>query len=224
MRAQSRKSEWPGIAFVFCLLLISFPFAYYSVHKGLTIGDPQEQISSRLFQAEAPVSTAAIYAHMSVAGVLMMIAPLQLLRRIRNRMLTLHRWLGYMTAICAVFIGASGLLYIVTIGTIGGPVMDLGFGLYGVLMVVAPLRTVQLARRRDPRHRLWAERLIILVLASWLYRIHYGVWQLLTGGAGSSPDFSGPFDLVQVFAFYLPYLAVHGVLSRKIGHKSLPKA
>ena len=51
--------------------------------------------------------------------------------------------------------------------------------------------------------------LIILALASWLYRVHYGLWEVLIDGAGSRPDFSGPFDVIQVFAFYLPYLAVH---------------
>ena len=95
--------------------------------------------------------------------------------------------------------------------------MDWGFGLYGGLMALAAVQTVRLARRRDPRHRLWAERLVILALASWLYRVHYGIWEIATGGAGSRPDFSGPFDLVQVFAFYLPYLAIHAWIRRDRG-------
>ena len=98
------------------------------------------------------------------------------------------------------------LWYIAARGTIGGPVMDAGFGLYGVLVILSALRTVHLARRRDPRHRLWGERLVILALASWLYRVHYGIWEILTGGAGSTAAFTGPFDVFQMFGFYLPYL------------------
>jgi hypothetical protein len=48
--------------------------------------------------------------------------------------------------------------------------------------------------------------MVVLALSSWLYRVHYGLWFLVTGGLGSEPDFSGLFDRVQVFAFYLPYL------------------
>ena len=36
----------------------------------------------------------------------------------------------------------------------------------------------------------------------------YGLWLMLTEGAGHTRDFRGPFDLVMAFFFYLPNLAV----------------
>lgn len=36
----------------------------------------------------------------------------------------------------------------------------------------------------------------------------YGIWMLLTGGLGHSQDFTGPFDRVMAFFFYLPNLLV----------------
>lgn len=214
MKRAFTKIEMSTAIVVMCLILLSVPFAFYSVEKGAALVTTQEQMTSRLFHAGKPVSNIAIYAHMTAGGILMVAAPLQLSSLVRRYKPLLHRLIGYLAASLAVFTGAAGLIYIAVQGTIGGPVMDIGFGLYGVLMVIVPLRTIQLARQRDSRHSLWAERLVILALASWLYRVHYGVWEVLTGGAGSLSDFSGPFDIVQVFAFYLPYLVIHHMIRK----------
>jgi hypothetical protein len=156
---------------------------------------------------------------MVTGGLITSLAPLQLLRVVRHRLAVVHRLSGYAVALLAAVTGTSGLIYIVTQGTIGGVVMDIGFGVYGGLMVVAAWKTVTLARARDPGHPLWAQRLVILAVASWLYRVHYGLWEILTGGLGSAPDFSGPFDQVQVFAFYVPYLVLHDLWWRLSGRR-----
>lgn len=67
--------------------------------------------------------------------------------------------------------------------------------------------TVHFARKRlFQRHRRWALRLLVLAIASYLYRVHYGINFMSTGGAGVD-DFRGWFDRLTVWAFYLPYLA-----------------
>ena len=50
------------------------------------------------------------------------------------------------------------------------------------------------------------KRLAVLALGSWIYRLHYGLWFMVMGGIGVQSDFSGAFDLVNIWAFYLPYL------------------
>jgi hypothetical protein len=101
----------------------------------------------------------------------------------------------------------GGLVFIARRGTIGGPVMDLGFALYGLCLATAAVQTIRHAWGRAlERHREWALRLFVLALASWLFRLHYVVWFLITDGLGSTPDLTGPFDRVQVFAFFVPYL------------------
>ncbi|ULB11568.1 DUF2306 domain-containing protein [Cereibacter azotoformans] len=197
-----------GVLSVGLLVLGVWWFVQHSVGRGLSLATPAEQAGSRLFHPEAMAATAAIYGHMILGGLLTLLAPLQLLGPVRRAVPRVHRMLGRLVAGLALATGAGGLAYILSQGTVGGPWMSLGFGLYGVLLMIAAVRTVQLARRRDPAHRAWAGRLVILALGSWIYRMHYGLWHAFTGGVATSDDFSGTFDRIQVFAFYLPYLAL----------------
>lgn len=218
MKLSDGKADTLNLLFVAALIAVALPFAIHAMDRGSDLGATGEQLTSRLFHPGQRASNLAIYGHMVAGGLIMCLAPLQMLSVIRRRLPVLHHASGYAVAGLALTTGMAGLWYIVTQGTIGGRVMDLGFGLYGVLMAVSAVRAVQYARLRDPRHRLWAERLVILAMASWLYRVHYGLWEIFTGGAGSLPDFTGPFDVIQVFAFYLPYLLLHSLLwSRRIG-------
>lgn len=217
---QTRRTVINSAA-VCLLVLIAAPFAFYALERGLALGSFQEQAASRLFSSSAPFSNLAIYTHMVAGGLITLFAPLQLLVMVRQRWPLFHRALGYLTVTAALVAGVGGLFYIFARGTIGGTIMDVGFSVYGALMVFTALRCVQLARRRDPMHRVWAERLVILALASWLYRVHYGIWEITTGGIGSNTDFSGPFDTVQVFAFYLPYLLLHTWVRRGAGQRPL---
>ena len=93
--------------------------------------------------------------------------------------------------------------------------MDAGFALYGVLMILCAIQTIRHARARTSLHQIWASRLVILALASWLYRVHYGLWEITTGGIASNEAFTGVFDRIQVFAFYLPYLALYELWRRR---------
>ena len=53
-----------------------------------------------------------------------------------------------------------------------------------------------------------------LAIGSWLYRMDYGFWFLLAGGAGHLADFTGPFDKFMAFFFYVPNLLVAEALIR----------
>lgn len=204
------KSIWNTLM-AFGLVLITLPFALYAFEKGFRFNNPVEQAVSRLFQADDRAASTVLYLHMVTGGLITILAPFQMLRAIRDRWPRIHHFNGYLVASAAGVTAIAGLFYIFRLGTIGGPIMSTGFSLYGCLMLLAAWKTVQYGRLRQPLHGLWAGRLIILALASWLYRVHYGVWDLTTGGLGSRADFSGPFDVVQVFAFYMPYLIVHHI-------------
>lgn len=112
-----------------------------------------------------------------------------------------------MLFVTASLTAAGGLTYISLRGTIGGPLMSIGFALYGVCVLVACTQTVRLARSRQfDRHRDWALRFFILAIGSWIYRLHYELWYAATGGLGMQADYRGDFDQIQVFAFFVPYL------------------
>jgi Predicted membrane protein (DUF2306) len=105
--------------------------------------------------------------------------------------------------------GLGGLAFIAVKGTIGGAWMNVGFSLYGALVVVAAVATIWRARqRRFAEHRAWAIRLFALAIGSWLYRMDYGFWRMIANGAGHTATFDGPFDVVMAFFFFVPNLMV----------------
>lgn len=87
--------------------------------------------------------------------------------------------------------------------------MSFGFALYGLCLAGSAAMTLRTARARDrAAHRRWGLRTIWLAIASWLFRVEYGLWFLFTGGLGSTPTLDGPFDKVMVLAFFVPPLLI----------------
>jgi hypothetical protein len=128
---------------------------------------------------------------------------------VRSRWPGVHRWLGRVYVLTGAAAGLGGLGFIVFKGTIGGTVMNAGFGLYGVLMVTCAVQAWRYAlRRRFDAHRAWAVRLFALAIGSWLYRMDLGFWLIAAHGVGHNGSFHGPFDRALAFLFYLPNLAV----------------
>jgi hypothetical protein len=162
-----------------------------------------------LHVAERLWGTMTIGTHFLAGGTLLLLGPIQLIASFRRAHPHLHRWLGRLYVLSAALAGAGGLGFIVANGTIGGSLMNAGFGLYGALMILAAERTFTHARaRRVEKHRAWAVRLFALTVGSWLYRMEYGLWFLTVGRTGHTSEFGGLFDAVMMFFFYLPNLAV----------------
>jgi len=162
-----------------------------------------------LHDGTTPLAVVAIGAHFLTGGLLLVLGPVQLIGAIRRTAPALHRWLGRFYVAAAAIAGVGGVGFILAKGTIGGTVMNLGFGLYGLLMVLcAALAFTHARSRRMEQHRAWAIRLFALTVGSWLYRMEYGFWFLTAGRVGHMDGFSGWFDMVMAFAFYLPNLAV----------------
>ncbi|WP_170382045.1 DUF2306 domain-containing protein [Ruegeria atlantica] len=196
----------------FSLLLVVFyltlmPFVVHGFGMiGIGLSDDAAR-NSYLFADGQSVGNAAMMLHILTGTILVALAPLQLIRGIRQRYNRLHRALGGVLIALALITGLAGMTYIPLRGTIGGPVMSVAFFLYGLCLFTSALMLARMARTRNREgHWAWGLRLFWLALGSWLYRLHYTLWYLLTGGVGSKSDFSGPFDLVQNFAFFLPYL------------------
>lgn len=196
----------------------AYILAFYggAVPRG-TMGEWNETLP-RLYEADSPLATLAIGAHFLTGGILLLLGPVQLIGAIRRRVPALHRWLGRAYVGAAALAGAGGLGFILSKGTVGGPVMSVGFGLYGALMLLAAAQALRHARaRRFALHRAWGIRLFALAIGSWLYRMDYGFWLPLTGRLGHAADFSGPFDHVMAFFFYLPNLVVAELALRARG-------
>lgn len=162
-----------------------------------------------LYDPSSRLSTSAIGAHFLAGSILVLLGPVQLIGRLRRRIPWLHRWLGRIYVASAAAAGVGGLAFIVGQGTVGGTLMDIGFGLYGVLMVLSAAMSYLYARSRQYElHRAWAIRLFALTIGSWLYRIEYGAWFLLSRFFGSLTEWNDWFDAVMVFFFYVPNMIV----------------
>jgi hypothetical protein len=206
--------RWSGVALVATVSISATLFGLYilAFYAGaMAQGNLAKwnNVLPRLYEPETPAATVGIGLHFAAGGIILVLGCIQLIGAVRDRYPALHRWLGRLYVTSALLAGLGGLAFIVAKGAIGGTVMNIGFSLYGALMVMAAMQTFRYARaRRIEVHRAWALRLFALSIGSWLYRMDYGFWLLLTGGAGHTPDFRGPFDLVMSFFFYVPNLLV----------------
>ncbi|GAB3978583.1 DUF2306 domain-containing protein [Spirosoma terrae] len=198
-------------AFLFGLYILAFYAA------ALYQGDMQRWngVLPRLYAPGAATATTGIGVHFAAGGIILILGSIQLLDSVRVRFPALHRWIGRLYVLACLLAAVGGLVFIAINGTIGGPVMSVGFALYGLLMGWAAVETYRHAVRRNiEQHRLWALRLYALAIGSWLYRMDYGFWVMFTNGLGHTRTFDGPFDQVMAFFFYIPNLLVVEVLGR----------
>lgn len=191
-------------------------FAACSMRFGLRGLGGDLSAETYIYNPDTPFTNQAIFTHMLLGGLVMILAPLQLIARVRHDYPRVHRLAGRLVVLAAIVVSFGGFIYIVRHGTIAGPLMDIGFALYGALMAVAAVQTIRFARKGDVRrHNNWALRLLVLLAGSLIYRLHYVFWYLVTGGLWSNEQLTGPFDQVQYFAFYLPYLALLEIWIRR---------
>lgn len=236
--ASSRSATWPDRAVrwsggllaavtwasgaLFGLYILLF-FGGAALHGTL---DRWNESLPSLHSADTPSASAGIGFHFVAGGLLLILGPIQLIGRVRRAAPAVHRWIGRLYVAASGIAGLGGLVFILGNGTIGGPVMSLGFGLYGAMMVAVAILTYTEARAgRFERHRAWAIRLFALVVGSWLYRMEYGFWFMAADGVGHLRNFHGPFDQVMSFFFYLPNLAVAELFirARQLDHGAAAK-
>lgn len=163
---------------------------------------------NRVFETGRFFSNSSISLHMIFGAILTALAPLQLMIGWSKRRTKAHRIIGYFFGIAAVLTSVGGFLYVGLHGTTGGLPMNIAFSVYGLFLLIATYQTIQLARKKDIiRHHEWAIRLFILAMGSWFYRVCYGFYFTLDpSGSGHTNDFTGFFDLIMNFGFFLPPL------------------
>lgn len=199
----------PKILGVIVLALCGLAFATYSARFGMRGLSLDLSQVTYIYTPGGAFANLAVFSHMVLGALIMVLAPLQMIGRLRSRYPLAHRMAGRVVVVGSIITAVGGLTYIALRGTVAGPGMDAGFALYGGLMLVAALQVVRLARAGEvDGHRRWALRLFVLVMGSLIYRLHYTLWFILTDGLWSTENLDGPFDQVQYFAFYLPYLAI----------------
>ena len=142
--------------------------------------------------------------HMILGVILTLLAPLQVILGHAKKWIKLHRVLGYIIVFSSFITAFGGLTYIFLKGTIGGQVMNIGFTIYGFLVMISSFLVARYARLKEWRlHRAWSLRLFLLAIGSWLYRVCYGVLsQVISDPFGSKNVFQSPIDYFMDFSFY----------------------
>ena len=181
------------------------------------------QVLPRLYEQRTATATSGIGLHFAAGGIILILGSIQLIDSVRVRFPALHRWVGRLYVLACLLAAVGGLTFIAIKGTVGGSAMNIGFSLYGILMFIAAIQTYRtaVARNLEP-HRVWALRLYALAIGSWLYRMDYGFWFALTDGLGHTRSFSGPFDKLMFFFFYIPNLLVVEAYTRATRYKASP--
>lgn len=206
--------RWAGISLVATVWISAILFGLYILaFYAMALYDGNmtkwNKVLPEIYQPGTRTATLGIGLHFAAGGIILVLGCIQLMNKVRIRYPKLHRWLGRVYVVASVLAAIGGLVFIALKGTIGGTVMNIGFALYGILMLVCAIETIRQARaKRLEAHRVWALRLFSLAIGSWLYRMDYGFWLLLADGAGHTKDFHGWFDQVMSFFFYLPNLIV----------------
>ena len=192
-------------AFLFGVYILAF-YAFALLDGDLT---QWNDVLPDLYEVGEPMATAGIGLHFAAGGLILILGSIQLINAVRDRFPKVHRWLGRVYVVASIFTAVGGLTFIVVSGTVGGTVMNIGFTLYGILTLLCAIQTIRHARSgRFKTHQHWSWRLYALAIGSWLYRIEYGFWFLFTGRLGHNDTFTGWFDHIMSFWFFIPNLLV----------------
>lgn len=179
-----------------------------------------------MYTKESPVASFAIAFHLIGAAFMAVAGAFQLVKYIRKTYPVFHRWVGRIYIVSSLIASIGGLVFIFAKGSYGGRQADYAFATYGFIFLACGILTFRYAIKRDFRlHKLWAWRLYSLALASWMYRFDYYLWKVLAGHYNtwlSYPNFQGPFDKFENWAFYVPNLIVVEIVFRWGESNDLP--
>lgn len=126
------------------------------------------------FALQFAVSGEDVPLHFFLAGLALLLAPLQLAGGLRRRWPRLHRLGGWLYAGSVLVGGVAGLS--LAFGAQGGVASGLGFGLLAILWLLATARGVWLAVRGDiAGHRRWMCRSVALTFGAVTLRVMLGL-------------------------------------------------
>lgn len=212
-----------GIVWASCALFGLYILAHYAA--AWSDGDLERwnAVLPEIYLSDEPAASVGIGLHFAAGGLILLLGGIQLLETLRLRFPTVHRWTGRVYVTVSLIAAIGGLSFIAIRGTVGGPVMDVGFGLYGLLTALAAVQTIRYGMLRQFQvHQAWAWRLYALAIGSWLYRMDYGLWLLLTDWIGHTDDFRGWFDRFMAFFFYVPNLLLVELIIRMRDSEASP--
>jgi uncharacterized membrane protein len=176
--AAPRTPTWRTRAAYWWICLSALAIAAFALRPYLTSSleemgaDPSALAATYMNQGTA-VQT-ALYLHVFLAGVVLVLSPLQFAARLRTRAPRLHRATGRIVLGSIAIAGAAGL--VIAPFNRAGLVGTVGFGLLAVLWLACATTAFRSIRRGDvPAHRRWMVRTFALTYAGVTLRL----WMML---------------------------------------------
>ncbi len=200
--------SWFAVAIVGQMIFLVYVAAFYG---GAALGGNMKAWNGVGYRPGAPMNNVAVAAHLSLAVLIMVGGPLQLIPRLRSLAPRFHRWNGRVYMLAVVLTSLAGLYMVWSKQDRTHLVPHIGISVDAVLIITFAALALRRAMQRDlSAHRRWALRLFMVVNAGWFFRVMLMFWVLVNRGpAGFDPEsFTGPFINLISFADYLLPLAV----------------
>ncbi len=146
--------------------------------------------------------------HVTLAAVVTILGPLQLVPAIRKKAARFHRNSGRIYICSAFLISLAGLYLSWVRGGVGGLFSAVGITINAVIIIVCAFFTIKYAIQRNIRlHNQWAVHLVLAMSGVWLFRVFFMLWMVIhKAPVGFDPEtFTGPFlNVLAVFVYILP--------------------
>jgi hypothetical protein len=199
------------------IIFALYIFGFYILANTVVDVEAWNSVLPKLYSPEKPAAMTGMISHFFFGSLLLIIGPIQFSQTIRAQYPNFHRWTGFFYTLSSFITGFGGIVFLFVWGAAGGIPMLLGFMIYGLLMMIAPVQVIRYALKGNlVIHREWAIRLFALVLGSWIYRMGYGIIRSLMNDFGLAKNFSGPMDYFMDFSFFvIPLIVAEIVIKGK---------
>lgn len=149
--------------------LLSFAVAYYAFDYYFQLAKPANPFQAKLAESIwiAPI-------HFIAGGMALLLTPLQLSQKLRNKALHVHRKIGYLYVSAVYLSGMAGLL--MSFNASGGWVAQLGFFMLAVSWLTTTTLALFYAIKGNIRsHKRWIYRSVALTAAAITLRLFLGI-------------------------------------------------
>ncbi len=152
------------------------------------------------------IGNAFVLLHILMAFIITFGGPLQFFPKIQQQYPLFHRLNGRAYIFTAFIISLGGLYMIWSRpNTVGGVIGQIALTTNAIFIICCASICVYYAiKRKINSHQRWAMRTFLVVSGVWFFRVGFGLWILIHGGApGSNETLTGPFDIFLYFACFL---------------------
>ncbi len=156
------------------------------------------------------LGNALMVVHFTLALIITLSGPLQLIPALRKQLPQFHRWNGriYILVALIISVGATALIWVRP--AFGGPINAALQSFNGAVIFLCALLAFHSARRKNfASHRRWATRLFLAVSGVWFLRVMMIAWAIPTGGAGLGEQLDGPMGRAAMLGQTVIPLAVY---------------